>query len=104
MDGNLDLGVVSFGSVMISSSYMLGVLSSGSMSFCKSAKVATTCTQVLVAINYFLGAVLGFTALGRPGFGIYCAIFEVLWLGIAYCGQLLMKSMAMGGGSLPLSS
>ena len=103
MDNNLDLGVVSFGSVLVSSSYMLGVLSSGSLNASKLLKNVTTCTQVFVAINYVLGAFIGFIALGRAGFGIYCVVFAGIWLAIAYYGHMIMNSAISGGESLPLS-
>ena len=104
MDSNLDLGVVSFGSVLVSSGYMLGVLTSGSLVGCpRLVKHGTTGTHIFVAINYILGAIIGFTVLGRPWFGVYCIVFTLLWLGIAYYGHLLMHSLALGGEAQPLS-
>lgn len=104
MDNNLDLGVVSFASVLVSSGYMLGVLSTGPVVNCvKWVKYATTGSHLFVAVNYLLGAFIGFTVMGRPGFGAYCAGFTFLWLGIAYYGYMLMHSLALGGETLPLS-
>ena len=104
-DNSLDLGVVSFGTVMVSSGYMLGVLTSGSLTSCpKRIKHATTGSHIFVALNYALGAVIGFTVLGRPGFSVYCIIFTFLWFGLAYYGHLVMHSVAMAGETLPLSA
>lgn len=101
---NLDLGVVSFGSVLVSSGYMLGALTAGSInSASKLLKKMTTCTQVFVALNYLLGAFIGFTVLGRPGFSLYCVAFAGIWLAIAYYGHTLMNSVILGGETLPLS-
>jgi hypothetical protein len=108
----MDLGVISFGTVVVSSSYMLGVTASygfGSTASNKLVRIATTCTHLFVAVNYLLGTYVGYVMLSRPGFGIYCIVFTLLWLGIAFFGHSLMKSAALGASSsanehLPLSS
>lgn len=106
--GEFDLGVVSFGTVLLSSSYMMGIIASKSFaSVGKIAKKATTCTHIFVAINYLLGAYIGFTSLGRPGFGAYCVAFTGVWLGIAYYGHTLMDSAAAAfslSENIPLSA
>ena len=110
MNGEFDLGVVSFGTVMISSSYMMGVTVSSSFASyaTKMAKSFTTGTHLFVALNYLLGSYIGFAVLSRPGFGVYCIAFTILWLGVAYCGHNLMKSaslgIAVGGENTPLSA
>ena len=110
MNGEFDLGVISFGTVMISSSYMLGVTVTGSFAsyVTKSTKAVTTGTHLFVALNYLLGSYIGFVVLSRPGFGLYCVIFTILWLWIAYSGQGLMNSStvgaSIGGETLPLSA
>lgn len=104
VENEFDLGVVSFATVLVSSSYMMGALTSGSLTAGKSVKTATTCTHIFVALNYALGAAAGFAIVGRIGFGIYCTVFTALWSGIAYFGHLLMKSVALGGETLPLHS
>ena len=110
MNGEFDLGVVSFGTVMISSSYMMGVLISSSFASyaTKMAKLFTTGTHIFVAVNYLLGSYIGFAVLSRPGFGVYCIAFTILWLGVAYCGHSLMNAaslgVAVGGENTPLSA
>jgi hypothetical protein len=96
MTDALDLGVVSFGTVLISSGYMLGVLSAGgSLAHCgKWIQGATTASHVFVALNYLLGSFIGFTVLKRPGFGVYCVLFTLVWCGIAYYGNIVMHFSA----------
>eukprot|EP00527_Entomoneis_sp_CCMP2396_P009437 CAMPEP_0198138946 /NCGR_PEP_ID=MMETSP1443-20131203/2303_1 /TAXON_ID=186043 /ORGANISM="Entomoneis sp., Strain CCMP2396" /LENGTH=144 /DNA_ID=CAMNT_0043800903 /DNA_START=74 /DNA_END=508 /DNA_ORIENTATION=+ len=99
--GEFDLGVLSFGTVLVSSSYMLGIIASGNFApASKLLKHATTCSHVFVALNYLLGSYIGFTVLERPGFGLYCVAFSGLWLGIAYYGYSSMNVASGGGGSL----
>jgi len=116
--GGFDLGVISFATVMISSSYWLGIMTmtaragaaGGGPATTKCIRNLTTGTHVFVAVNYLLGSYVGFAVLSRPGFGIYCIIFTLLWGGIAYFGfHLMTKSGLVAGppGSgeiLPLSS
>jgi hypothetical protein len=89
---NVDLGVVSFGGVVATSSYLLALANVRAPRPGAMTRFAVIASHILVALNYLLGAYLGFTILGRPGFGAYCAIFVALWLGIAYLGSRLMKN------------
>jgi len=92
MDGNVDLGTVSFLTVIISSSYMLGVLNSHSFdAVSKWAKLATTAAHLLVALNYMLGIFVGYQYLNSATFATYCFIFTGIWLGVAYYGAKLMQ-------------
>jgi hypothetical protein len=89
---NFDFGVVSFLAVMCTSSYGIRLTAAqGEASPSLLAKSLTIGSHILVALNYLLGSVLGFFELERPGFGVYCAVFVVLWLGIAYRAFVLMK-------------
>lgn len=93
---NFDLGVVSFGTTALTSTYLLGATSSGGpTSRTTLMRVCLIASQGFVALNYALGSYLGFTTLGRPAFGIYCAIFVLIWIGIAAFGARLLK----GGGA-----
>ena len=60
-------------------------------------------SNLLVVLNYALGAYLGLTALGRPGFGLYCVLFTLLWLGSTwYAHEILKKASSSDGGlSIP---
>jgi hypothetical protein len=93
---NFDYGVVSFFTVVCTSSYGMGLASAkGHPSvLLKSLSIAS---HVLVALNYLLGSLLGFLVLERPGFGAYCAVFVVIWVGIACRAFSLMKSSTTGG-------
>lgn len=106
-NNNFDLGVFSFATVLVTSSYMMGMIASSSfVSAGKFEKYATTSSHMFVAINYFLGSFIGFAVMGRPGFGFYCVVFTGLWLGVAYYGHILMKSASTGGSlseNIPLS-
>ena len=97
---NFDYGVVSFVTVMCTSSYGMG-LSTAKGQPSPVVKYTTLASHMLVALNYVLGSVIGFVVLQRPGFGIYCAIFVILWLGIAYRGFSLMKSSTGGEETRP---
>eukprot|EP00978_Attheya_sp_CCMP212_P005955 scaffold13399_cov50-Attheya_sp.AAC.3 len=95
MDGDIDLGVVSFFTVMVSSSYLLVRTTDGKKTRPVShlGKPLVTVTHVLVALNYALGCVFAFHWLDpiKVGFGIYCIVFTFLWLGVAYIGSKLME-------------
>ena len=95
MDGDIDLGVVSFLTVMVSSSYLLVRTTDGKKTLPVShlGKVLVTVTHVLVALNYALGSVFAFHWLDpiKVGFGIYCIVFTFLWFGVAYIGSKLME-------------
>lgn len=89
---NFDLGVVSFGTTALTSTYLLGVTSSsGGGPFTSRTRVCLAASQGFVALNYALGSYLGFAMLGRPAFGIYCAIFVLIWIGVAVVGARLLK-------------
>jgi hypothetical protein len=97
---NVDMGVISFVTVLVSSTYLLALANVSSSSRVPPpvgplTRTLATSSQVLVALNYLLGAYLGFTVLERPGFGSYCVIFVGLWLGIAYTGNVVMKSPSL---------
>jgi hypothetical protein len=89
---NFDLGIVSFGTVLLTSSYVLGMVNGGTVPAKKSVGgVLFLLAPVFVAINYVLGAILGFGMLQRPIFGIYCVIFVILWLIITWYAHELLK-------------
>jgi hypothetical protein len=107
LTSEFDLGVVSFGTVVVSSVFMLKILvASKWTATCPSslAKNLTLASHIFVAINYLLGAIIGFMVLARPGFSVYCLIFTFLWLAIAYCAKLIMNRAVAAGETLPLSS
>ena len=84
-----DAGIVSF---------ILAGMASAYLSFSKSipsisGQYLILLSYLLVAINYAAGAVFGFTLLSRPGFGIYCVVFTLVWIGIA-CVAFRMLSNA----------
>jgi hypothetical protein len=95
MDTGVDLGIVSFFTVVVSSSYLLVRTTDGKKTQPMSnlGKVLVTCTHVLVALNYALGSVFAFHWMDpiRVGFGIYCIVFMFLWFGAAYVGSKLME-------------
>ena len=45
-----------------------------------------------------VGVVFAFTVLNRPGFGIYCIIFAILWIGIAVVGNSLVSKSRKAPG------
>jgi len=94
---NADLGVLSFLTVMLTSTYMLGVESSPRSSVSGLTAGLATASHVFVALNYALGCYLGFAVLDRPGFGAYCGIFTVLWFGIAITSQRLLSAGRSSG-------
>lgn len=95
---NFDFSVVSFLTVMATSSYGIR-LSRMTMTMPTTqqwepsllTKSLTMSSHLLVALNYLLGSILGFGTLERPGFGAYCAVFVVVWVGIAYWAFVLLK-------------
>lgn len=106
-DGTFDLGLLSFGSVLLTSSYVLGMANGGGRVVPAKKSVGGILfllAPLLVAINYVLGAILGFVAMGRPGFGMYCVVFTFLWLGATwYAHEILKKASLEGGASSSLS-
>jgi hypothetical protein len=88
-----DWGLVSFGSVLMTTSYLLALANLGKIPLSRMTRILAMSSHVLVALNYLLGAYLGFTLLARPGFGWYCIIFAALWLCIAgLASRLLVDS------------
>jgi hypothetical protein len=100
--GDFDFGVVSFLLVMCTSSYgiRLATTAQGEQPSLLLAKSLTIGSHLLVALNYLLGSVLGFAELDRPGFGAYCAVFVVVWVGIAYRAFVLMKQQQPSTGDV----
>jgi hypothetical protein len=92
---NFDYGLVSFVTVMLTSSYGMGLATADGQASLL-AKTLSMASHILVALNYLLGSLLGFLVIERPGFGVYCALFVVIWVGIAYRGFSLMKSSTGG--------
>lgn len=79
---NYDFGLVSFGSVIMTTCYVLGMTNHAATigSWAKGLALTSHC---IVALNYTLGVYVGYTMLHRPGFALYCFIFIFLWLTIA---------------------
>lgn len=94
---NIDFGLVSFGTTALTSTYLLGVLNHhkkhnphAPLSLSTTTRVLLPASQILVALNYALGAYLGATVMHRPGFTIYCVIFSLLWVGATIIGTQLL--------------
>jgi hypothetical protein len=82
----VDLGIISFFTVMISSGYMYHVSTRGEASRKLedgSVRIAIMITYGLVVLNYMVGTAFGIY-LGTAVFTIYCAIFVLLWTSFAY--------------------
>jgi hypothetical protein len=88
---NWDWGVVSFGSVVLTSTYLLALANLGQKPTSLTTFILVMLSHLLVSLNYLLGAYLGFTILARPGFGWYCVMFTGLWVCIAGLGARLLK-------------
>uniref|UniRef100_A0A7S1VTB8 Uncharacterized protein n=1 Tax=Grammatophora oceanica TaxID=210454 RepID=A0A7S1VTB8_9STRA len=87
--GNSDLGVVSFMTVALSSTYLLGL---GRIPSATITKVIIVATHILVSLNYCVGVYVGFAVLERVGFGIYCVVFAFLWAACAaFVGGLMFE-------------
>jgi FlaA1/EpsC-like NDP-sugar epimerase len=89
-----DAGVVSFLLAAIASTYLLFTKAPNKVGQC-----LVVASYLLVSINYMAGVVFAFTVLNRPGFGIYCIIFAVLWIGIAVVGNSLMSKSRKAPGN-----
>jgi hypothetical protein len=78
----IDLGIVRFGMVVVTSSYVLGMVNGGGMLPAKKSVGGALflLSPLLVAINYGAGAILGFGYLNLLGFGIYFTIFVLACL------------------------
>jgi hypothetical protein len=95
-----DYGIVSFGSVLLTTSYVWALANADKKPESRLTRSLAISSHVLVALNYLLGAYIGFTVLDRPGFGWYCIIFTALWLGIASsAARLLDNDDNNGSGS-----
>lgn len=80
-----DLGVVSFGTVITTTSYLLA-LADHQIPLAQSSTILKGMvigSHLFVSINYAGGAYLGFTIRKKPKYGWYCAIFTFLWLLLA---------------------
>tara|TARA_B110000305_G_C19242499_1_gene540607 strand:+ start:356 stop:766 length:411 start_codon:yes stop_codon:yes gene_type:complete len=85
VDKGFDLGIVSFLTVIFSSSLFLGK--------CCSSHTLNFTTHLFVAINYGLGAVFGFQSANKRNFTVYCTICCMGWLLSAFkARKLLAKS------------
>jgi hypothetical protein len=80
-----DLGVVSFLTSALSSSFLLGAGTNGISSLGRSM---VTGSFVFVTLNYALG--VGFLINLKPKVALYCAVFTVLWAILAYDVNTLM--------------
>ena len=100
----VDGGVVSFFTVVVTSTYALcattasatanndSAVAEGTERISQKARRLITSSHVLVAVNYALGCLYAFLIAERTSFGIYCVVFTILWLGIAKYGHDLMTS------------
>jgi hypothetical protein len=88
---NFDWGLVSFSSVVLTSTYLLALANLGQKPTSRMTCILAMLSHLLVALNYILGAYLGFTILARPGFAWYCVTFTGLWLCIAGLGARLLE-------------
>ena len=92
-----DLGVLSFASVMLTSSYLLvRAVQHPTISLSTLTNSLAMASHGFVALNYAGGAYLGFASLDRPGFGAYCTIFTALWIGIGLWGAKIMDVQWQG--------
>jgi hypothetical protein len=93
----LDLGVISFGSVLLTSSYLYGALSAanGFGNIPLWTKTLATASHVLVAINYLGGAYLAVFIFETTHLLVapYCVTFTFVWLAIAYFGNQFMNEL-----------
>jgi hypothetical protein len=91
---NFDYGLVSFVTVMLSSSHLIAVANNikGAASPGKLTRFLVVASCALVASNYMLGTYIGYSIIGRPGFALYCLMFVFLWLGLAGLGSHIMSS------------
>lgn len=94
METGYDLGIVSFLSTAISSAYLLWRTRPGIIPIGKCAQVLVLLTHLFVAANYAIGTMFAFKWLEpvKVGFGIYCAIFIVVWLVVGVIGYLLIEA------------
>lgn len=83
----LDLGVVSFLTSALSSTFLLGTGDNAVLS--SSSSMLVTGSFVFVSINYALGCALMMKV--KPKVALYCGIFTGIWAALAYNVNGLMK-------------
>lgn len=98
---NFDYGLISFGTTALTSTYLSGrdvsslttrntlTLHLSTLTVC-----LVVSSQLLVSLNYILGVIVGIYVMHRIGFAIYCGIFSILWMCIAWYGAILMRQSA----------
>jgi len=82
----MDLGVISFLTVMVSNGYMYHATCHGQASTRlgnDTTRITIMLTYGLVILNYILGLVIGIH-LGMTKFSVYCGVFVFLWASLAY--------------------
>lgn len=94
MTKQFDAGVISFLLAAISSAYLIFTKAPNKLGQC-----LIVASYLLVSINYMVGVAFAFTVLNRPGFGIYCIIFAVLWIGLAVVGNFLVSKSRKAPGN-----
>ena len=104
--GQLDLGVVSFGSVLMSSSYLFGYTTNVLVNNTQAElndyqfelntiiSYLITVSHGLVTFNYIAGTYVGYIVFDSTPYTLYCAIFSGLWLGVTVYGRSLMASVS----------
>jgi hypothetical protein len=108
-DGNFDLGLVSFGIVLLTSSYVLGMVNGGNVPAKGSVGgILFRLAPTIVTVHYMGGVNDAFFGvLYRPIYGIYCTIFGLLWLLIALYAEVLLilaNNISSSSSSTPSSS
>jgi hypothetical protein len=94
MEVGQDLGMYSFGTVVLSSHYLLWVLSRSSTIPCLT-RALVTASHVMVCLNYMLGILFAFTV-GTTiyySFATYCIVFTGLWAYIVYRGYTMLATL-----------
>lgn len=99
---SVDLGIVSFGTVIVMSSYVLGMVNGGGRVPAKKspAGILLLSSHLLVVLNYAVGAYLGWAVLRhRTGFAMYCTVFVFVWLGITALSHEFLKKALLNDES-----
>ena len=96
-----DYGLVSFMTVMLTSSYLLAFANNNNATRQpgKLIRFLMTSSCLLVALNYALGTYIGYAVLDRNGFALYCLLFTILWFGIAFVASKIMKDSSLSPSS-----
>lgn len=92
---SFDLGVISFGTTCLSSSYLLA-LANLKVQPKPLARFLIVASHGVVALNYAIGVYVGVVYMHRPGFAVYCGTFSCLWIGFAILCLKLITSSARG--------